>query len=126
MARKVAGSRASPRVHLDEAEDVPPLAKMADNSSNDKHVVDSNRLRRLSFGGGGSGNGGRAFRSGGAALVLPGLDRTNGGRAGGTLAPLPVVKPTFRHVDPRDNRPKVKLDSHRAFHGCCRAICRFP
>lgn len=103
MTRLAGGSRASPRVHLDGTDDGFPLDEPTnarvehDNSKS----LDGDHLRRLSFGGGGNGAGV------GGKVLLPGLDRTNGGRTAGQLAPFPVEKPTFRHVDPRAQRPRV-------------------
>lgn len=96
---RMSGMRASPRIHLDDAEEhQSPLPVSADKGRNTLRPValDTNRLRRLSFGG-----------RGGAIENLPQrLDRPNEGLPVGRLVPLPLEKPKFHHGEARVRLPK--------------------
>ena len=123
----MAFSRVSPRVHLDGAEEeafpltdhAPKNSRRTDPkapgaispSSQQPTALDATRLRRLSFGGGGTPVPQRK--------MLPALDRAKeggggggGGGPAGALVPLPMERPKFHHGDPRPRRPKVSKKCH--------------
>lgn len=105
------GTRKSPRIHLDGAEEESfPVAdhpnnprgvddKSQNSTSPQPAALEANRLRRLSFGG----------RGGTATNMLPALDRTKEKQAAGSSVPLPLERPKFHHGEPRPKRPKVRV-----------------
>lgn len=105
---RMGGTKGSPRIHLDGHEEESfPLANHAPADHADKKnsaasairpaALDSNRLRRLSFG----------ARGLATKNVLPALDRTQDSRPAGPLVPLPLERPKFHHGEARLKRPKV-------------------
>lgn len=114
---RIVSPRISPRVHLDGTEEeklerhhiraeAPPTRFEPEHEGNrapgQPVALDSKRLRRLSFGGGGKGGTGLVKKR------LPALDRTRPGPPIGPLIPVSLEPPKFHHGDPRPRLPQVR------------------